>query len=571
KSAFLSNTSSIINDVSNDILAWISKYNIEINMTDSFLKAGLSHENILHAFNNIKNYDNGLVDAYFGSTVPYYKGGAFISALGGVSGDYDQTSRDWYIGAVNSGNVFITEPYSDYETGNVVITVSKAVKYNNELKGVAALDIYFSKINEIMQKHNNHNGYEFYIVLEDGKYLNHTNKEYLLNEKYKAFDITNFAKLKKNLSINIFGKEWYSVNKIKDFPWYIVSKGNITDLKNRINNLLISLSLVILLAIIVETSLVMIITIPLTNTLNDVIDHIKDMSTGNFSFSSNNIKIKDVHSIEYALSSSIENMKKNISSIIYNMKLDIDSINSEMEKISEGNNDLSDKTISQSSSINELASSIELLSVSISETFVKTNNAEKISEKALEYTNRGVEIVNRTSANMYEISESSKKISEIIKMIQSIAFQTNILALNAAVEAARAGEQGKGFAVVASEVRNLAQISSKAADDITAIVNDTIEKIEVGNDSVSESSSILEEINNFVTEVSDALTSISNAAEEEKNNISNININVTSINDITQRNSTLTNNCAISSNEVLEKTKNIADSIKYFKFDNLDN
>ena len=71
------------------------------------------------------------------------------------------------------------------------------------------------------------------------------------------------------------------------------------------------------------------------------------MALGNFDTKENDSKKHN--NIAHALSSSIYDMQKNISSVIYNLKLDIDSINSEMEKISLGNNDLSDKTISQSS------------------------------------------------------------------------------------------------------------------------------------------------------------------------------------------------------------------------------
>ena len=123
---------------------------------------------------------------------------------------------------------------------------------------------------------------------------------------------------------------------------------------------------------------------PITNTLNSAINHIENMALGNFDIKENIAQSRN--NIAYALSSSIDNMQKNISSVIYNLKVDIDSINSEMEKISLGNDDLSMKTLSQSSSINELASAIQFLSSSISDTCNNTSNAKEVSKKALECT-----------------------------------------------------------------------------------------------------------------------------------------------------------------------------------------
>jgi aerotaxis receptor len=93
-----------------------------------------------------------------------------------------------------------------------------------------------------------------------------------------------------------------------------------------------------------------------------------------------------------------------------------------------------------------------------------------MASSASEAAARGGAAVEQIVKTMTQITESSRRIADIIGVIDGIAFQTNILALNAAVEAARAGEQGRGFAVVASEVRNLAQRSASAAQEIKTLI-----------------------------------------------------------------------------------------------------
>ena len=130
-------------------------------------------------------------------------------------------------------------------------------------------------------------------------------------------------------------------------------------------------------------------------------------------------------------------------------------------EIATGNMDLSARTESQASSLEETASSMEEMTSTVQQNADNARLANQLVSETQQKAEKSGAVVSSTMKAMTEINESSKEIADIINVIDSIAFQTNLLALNAAVEAARAGEQGRGFAVVANEVRNLAGRSGR--------------------------------------------------------------------------------------------------------------
>jgi methyl-accepting chemotaxis protein len=79
-------------------------------------------------------------------------------------------------------------------------------------------------------------------------------------------------------------------------------------------------------------------------------------------------------------------------------------------------------------------------------------------------------VVEHSATQVEHLERLSVAIDDFVDLIKRISSQTNLLALNAAIEAARAGERGTGFAVVAEEVRQLADSSQQAAEEVTATI-----------------------------------------------------------------------------------------------------
>jgi len=168
-----------------------------------------------------------------------------------------------------------------------------------------------------------------------------------------------------------------------------------------------------------------------------------------------------------------------------------------------------------SSNMNTVASAMEEFSINIgtvaSSTEEMSSTINEISMntgKAKEITGLAVVSAGDASRRVNDLGSAAREISKVTETITAISSQTNLLALNATIEAARAGEAGRGFAVVANEIKELAQQTARATEDIRA-------KIQGIQNATGTTVSEIQQISNVINEVNSIVTTIAAAVEEQ--------------------------------------------------------
>lgn len=254
-----------------------------------------------------------------------------------------------------------------------------------------------------------------------------------------------------------------------------------------------------------------------------------------------------------------------LSGLVSHVRQGVEVVNANTQEITIANTELSNRTESAAASLQQTASSIDVLSVAVKQTAESATQAVNSSTAAVQVANRGGEVVAKVVATMHEINQSSQKIADIISVIDGIAFQTNILALNAAVEAARAGDQGRGFAVVASEVRSLAGRSADAAREIKAIIVRSVEKVEEGTSLVEVAGQTMREIVESVGQVSTVIQEIRVATREQLEGIDEINTSMGGIDRATQKNAAMVEESAAGAMCLAQEVTHLRQAVSVFK------
>ncbi|WP_293009869.1 MULTISPECIES: methyl-accepting chemotaxis protein [unclassified Oscillibacter] len=265
------------------------------------------------------------------------------------------------------------------------------------------------------------------------------------------------------------------------------------------------------------------------------------------------------------IGTSLETILLSLNGVFSEIGMAASAIHQGVNQVSSGSIQISERACTETETMVRLDDRIGAVTDSIKANTESVQTAGALFDQMRQQSARAGESMTEMLTAIGGMEQTAKKITEVIRAIQDIAFQTNVLALNAAIEAARAGGAGKGFSVVAGEVRNLAQRSAEAAESTQALLGQSVASVQAGRIHAQKTEEALHEIMDFVKQVTGAIQQISGASLKQKEAAVEMQSSMTQIVSSIASNSAFSEECAATSQSLLEQADVLAQKMRQFR------
>jgi methyl-accepting chemotaxis protein len=277
----------------------------------------------------------------------------------------------------------------------------------------------------------------------------------------------------------------------------------------------------------------------ITQPLYATVGHIGEVAEGNLSRSVDREHLSRTDEIGTMarsvdkMSISLRKVLKEISDGILVLSAASTELSTSAANMTEGSQSASNKAHSVAAASEEMSANATSLAAAMEQTSTNlahvTSSTEQMtstigeiasnSEKARRITSEATRQANRITEQITQLGQAAREIGKVTETITEISSQTNLLALNATIEAARAGSAGKGFAVVASEIKELAQQTAAATEDIKARVAGVQASTAAGITEISKVSQVIHEVSEIVTTIATAIEEQAAVTKDISSNI----------------------------------------------------
>jgi methyl-accepting chemotaxis protein len=466
---------------------------------------------------NVKEIDKDIFSAYFGMT----DGKFLIYPDNKMPDGFDPRERPWYKQALDhKGQVVITLPFQDAQTGKSVVSVARTVERDGKVVGVCAMNISLDTLAEnVSLKKIGDSGYVF-IADAEGNIIAHPQKELIGTNEASKLSIWNDIKSSDNGFTN------YTYNNVNKFGvyqtnnttgWKVVASLDEEELSKDTKSILISTLLIILVMAIVSIILSLILSKGIAQNIKKLKEVFGKASNGDLTVfittttkdefrdlaNSFNSMMKNISELMNSVTTSSKEVletSSNLASMSEEVTASIGEVAKAIEEVSEGATNQAQNAQNGVSEMNELADRLDKINVNSDEMDTISNNTKDLGTKGLSMIDTLIEkshkakiATNEVNKIVEDMNESTKKINTISEAIAEITEQTSLLSLNASIESARAGEAGKGFAVVAEEIGKLAEQSRNSTEEIKTIIASIQEKSDTAVKAIKSTEGVVNE------------------------------------------------------------------------------